>query len=158
MFERPVGLNSHFARGGLLLPLSSALSLPVYTRFLTAARIFKNDVDAFSSGAVVQCEDLKGELSSFFASKNKLSDILAILDAAEAEHLQLYLSTPSTQSRELGCPQSVRAGNATVTVPFQALVSTDQSGVWASPAPVALRAVEVDRLRSIWTPLYQGPY
>jgi len=99
MLERPVGLNSHFTRGGLPVPLSSALSLPVYTSFFTAVSIFKNDVDASSSGAVVQFKDLKGELSSFFTSNNKLSDILAILDAAEAEHVLLYLSTPSTQSR-----------------------------------------------------------
>ena len=158
MLERPVGLNAHLTRGGLPIPLSSAVSLPAYTNFLTADRIFKNDVDASSSGAVVRCEDFQGERSSFFTSNNKLSDILAILDDAEAEHVLLYLSTPSTKSRELGFQQSVRIGDATVPVRFQAFMSTNQSGVWASPAPVALHTDEVERLRSIWTSSYEGPY
>ena len=157
MLERPVGLNAHLTRGGLPVPLSSALSLPACTNFLTAVRIFTNDVDASSSGAVVRCEDFQGERSSFCKSNNKLSDILAILDDAEAEHVLLYLSTPSTKSRELGFQQSVRIGDSMVPVRFQAFVSTNQSGVWASPAPMALQTDEVERLRSIWASSYEGP-
>ena len=87
ILERPLALNNHVTHGGLPIPLSSAMSLPAYTNFLTAVRIFTDAEDASVGGAVVPCEDLQGERASFYTSNYKLSDIMALLDGSGADHL-----------------------------------------------------------------------
>ena len=157
ILERPLALNNHVTHGGLPIPLSSALSLPAYTNFLTAVRIFTDAVDASAGGAVVPCEDLQGERASFYTSNYKLSDILALLDGSGADHLLIYLSTPTSKSRELVFEQRVRVAGELVPVRFQAFISTNQSTVWASPPPVPLRADEVARVREQWAASYEKP-
>jgi len=157
ILERPLALNNHVTHGGLPIPLSSALSLPAYTNFLTAVRIFTDAVDASAGGAVVPCKDLQGERASFYTSNYKLSDILALLDGSSADHLLIYLSTPTSKSRELGFEQRVRVAGELVPVRFQAFILTNQSTVWASPPPVPLRADEVARVREQWAASYEEP-
>ena len=72
---------------GLPIPLSSALSLPANTNFLIAVRVFTDAVDASMGGAVVPCEDFRGERVLFNTSNYKLSGILAIFDGSGADHL-----------------------------------------------------------------------
>ena len=142
---------------GLPILLSSALSLPAYTNFLTAVRYFVDAVDASVGGAVVPCEDFQGERASFYTSNYKLSDILALLDESGTDHLLIYLSTPTSTSRELGFEQRVRVAGELVPVRFQAFISTNQSTVWGSPPPVPLRADEVSRVREQWAAAYKKP-
>jgi len=157
ILERPLALNNHVTHGGLPIPLSSALSLPAYTNFPTAVTIFTDAVDTSVGGAVVPCEDLQGERASFYTSNYKLSDSMALLDGSGADHLQIYLSTPTSQSRELGFEQRVRVAGELVPVRFQAIILTNQSTVWASPPPVPPQADEVARVREQWAAAYEKP-
>ena len=147
ILERPLALNNHVNHGGLPIPLSSALSLPAYTNFPTAVTIFTDAVDTSVGGAVVPCEDLQGERASFYTSNYKLSDSMALLDGSGADHLQIYQSTPTSQSHELGFEQRVRVAGELVPVRFQAIILTNQSTVWASPPPVPPQADEDARVR-----------
>jgi len=157
ILERPLALNNHVTHGGLPISLSLALSLPAYTNFLTAVRIFTDAADASIGGAVVPCEALRGKRASFYTSKYKLSDILALFDGSRANLLLIYLATPTSKSRGLGFEQRVRVAGELVPVRFQAIISTNQSTMWASPPLVPLRPDEVARVREQWAASYEKP-
>jgi len=72
ILERPLALRNLVGHGGSPVPLSSALSLPAYTNFMTAVRSLTDAVDAFVGGAVVPCQYLQGERASFYTSNYKL--------------------------------------------------------------------------------------